>query len=361
MKKIFLIMFILSITLCLGGISYSDLNFGHTEIGSFLDYSANRTAGSQGEKTSAEYIENKLSSFGLESLYENFQQTFSYDENSSQNVLAIKRNSSEKYVIIGSHYDAIFKLGVSEGVNDNASGVITNLLLAEYFSSQNLSYNLIFAFFGAEEEGFLGSQYFLDNLNENIKENILLYINLDSIGAGKNLYYYHYDQATCYGNFIDKTLNEKVLKLGYNKLFSNKSTLGTSYYHIGMLSDNMTFLKQGINSLNFFAGDLNSSDFGFHEIDGQDKIMHKTDSLETIGNTFGESFYSNMQDIYENIIILLTSDNFESAMQVKEINPIVLTDWFLKLVAGSFVLVLMLLTIIFFKIKAKLKLTKVKQ
>lgn len=356
MKRILsLVLLIFAMVLCFSAsFSISSLSFCEDELISFIENSGIRTAGSEGEKQSANYIRKKLEELNISPLYEEYQQSFEYNDSTSQNVLGIVDNGSDKYVVIGAHYDNIYKLDQSEGVNDNASGVITSLNLAGNFATKNLDFNIIFAYFGAEEVGLVGSEYFLNNLTNEILDNIILYINLDSIGAGDNLYYYHYDAPTTYGTFVDSFAeNYAITKLGTKRLYSNRNSLGINYNHIGLNSDNANFIKRGINSLTFFAGNLDVARLGFHETENKDTIMHNTDSLETNIEVFGEKFYLNMASVNNFVTDLLLSENFSENMSVREINPILLTDWFLKVLAIIFVILLALGTFIFFKVKNK--------
>ena len=125
--------------------SLTNLSFCEEELNEFVENSANRTAGSEGEKESANFIQTKLEEINIQPLYESYQQTFDYNDSTSQNVLGLIDNAAEKYVVIGAHYDNVHRLGESEGVNDNASGVITSLNLASYFSNSALNFNIIFA------------------------------------------------------------------------------------------------------------------------------------------------------------------------------------------------------------------------
>ena len=241
-----------------------------------------------------------------------------------------------------------YKENLNSGYNDNLSGMKCNLSLTSKLT--NLPFNVIFAFWGAEEVGLKGSSYFIEKLDKNVKDNILLYINLDSIGAGDYLYYYHNDFNTSYGNAIDKVLsNEQINKLGSKRLYTNKTFNGINYCHIGLQSDNASFLSAGINSLNFFAGNLNAKGFGFFETNGINKLMHNTDNKQQIENIFGEKYNTNIQTV-ENLVVKVL--NSSDVLNFKpEINTLVFKDWFLKLIGGALVVVLVFGTVIYFKIK----------
>ena len=81
--------------------------------------------------------------------------------------------------------------------------------------------------------------------------------------------------------------------------------------------------------------------------------MHVSDSLQTNEEIFGEKFYINMASVSNFVTELLLSENFVESMPLREINPMLLSDWFLKIIAIIFVAVLALGTFLFFKFKGK--------
>ena len=104
------------------------------------------------------------------------------------------RNFGEEYIIVSAHYD---HLGIIDsilypGADDNASGTAAVLELARMFSDlakQGLQTkrNIVFAFFSGEENGLLGSSYFVNHppiLLHNIEANL----NVDMIGRKDSLY-----------------------------------------------------------------------------------------------------------------------------------------------------------------------------
>lgn len=101
---------------------------------------------------------------------------------------------ADEYIIIGAHYDHLGMGGpgsgsrvpdtiaVHRGADDNASGVAGMLALATSLSEMGaLKRSVIFAAFGAEEMGLLGSRYMARNLSID-KSSISAMINLDMIG-----------------------------------------------------------------------------------------------------------------------------------------------------------------------------------
>jgi hypothetical protein len=117
----------------------------------------------------------------------------------TNNVVGILKSddpvTGDEYIVIGAHYDHLGMGGlgsssriqdtvaVHNGADDNASGVAVMLELAEKFAldKKQLKRSIIFAAFGAEEMGILGSKYLAEHLPVPV-EKISAMINLDMVG-----------------------------------------------------------------------------------------------------------------------------------------------------------------------------------
>jgi hypothetical protein len=102
-----------------------------------------------------------------------------------RNVLGlIPGKDKSKYIVLGGHYDhlGIHNGKIFNGSDDNASGASGMLSLAKTWAASGVqpACNLIFASWSGEEEGLLGSQYFVENMSINPKD-ILIYFNMDMI------------------------------------------------------------------------------------------------------------------------------------------------------------------------------------
>lgn len=102
-----------------------------------------------------------------------------------RNVLGmIPGKDRTKYIVLGGHYDhlGIRNGQIYNGSDDNGSGAGGLLALAKVWAESGVqpACNLIFASWTAEEEGLLGSQYFVQAMKINPKA-IRLYINMDMI------------------------------------------------------------------------------------------------------------------------------------------------------------------------------------
>ncbi len=102
-----------------------------------------------------------------------------------------------EYIVVGAHYDHLGlggdgslepgKKAVHGGADDNASGTSGLLELAQYFSTNSgkLGRSILFIAFSGEEEGLLGSSYYIKNPLVPL-ENTSLMINMDMIGRLKD-------------------------------------------------------------------------------------------------------------------------------------------------------------------------------
>jgi len=113
------------------------------------------------------------------------------------NVIATLEGShaglKDEYVVIGAHHDHLGMGGpetssrepdttaVHYGADDNASGVAGVLEASEWLSAHPPARSVLFATFGAEEMGLIGSKYLAENAPIEL-EAIQVMINLDMIG-----------------------------------------------------------------------------------------------------------------------------------------------------------------------------------
>ncbi len=121
-------------------------------------------------------------------------------EVAASNVIGILEGSDPKLkneaIVIGAHYDHLGLGGegslaqsegqVHHGADDNASGTAGMLELARAFSAQRPKprRTIVFAAFGGEEEGLLGSNYYVNHPLVPL-ENTVAMINMDMIGRMK--------------------------------------------------------------------------------------------------------------------------------------------------------------------------------
>jgi Zn-dependent M28 family amino/carboxypeptidase len=101
----------------------------------------------------------------------------------TNNVLAeTPGGRSDRVVVVGAHLDSVLE---GPGINDNGSGAATILEIAVQIAKLGIQprNKIRFAFWGAEEFGLLGSQFYVDNLSKKDIKNIALNLNFDMVGS----------------------------------------------------------------------------------------------------------------------------------------------------------------------------------
>ncbi|MEU9833544.1 M28 family peptidase [Streptosporangium sp. NPDC048047] len=148
----------------------------------------NRAHGRPGYLASANYVRNLLDGAGFTTTL----QSFSYNGATGYNVIADwPGGDANDVLMVGAHLDSVT---AGPGINDNGSGSAAILETALEVSRQRLtpSKHLRFAWWGAEELGLRGSQYYVNNLPSTERSKIKGYLNFDMV-ASPNAGYFIYD------------------------------------------------------------------------------------------------------------------------------------------------------------------------
>jgi aminopeptidase YwaD len=143
----------------------------------------------------------KPASFPIPGVVVSLSSDVQKERSQTKNVLGMIEGSDSKlkdeYLVIGAHYDHLGLGGagslvpdtvaVHHGADDNASGTAGVLELAQAFASQESKpkRSILFMSFGAEEEGDLGSDYFVKYPLVPLKK-IVGMINLDEVGRERD-------------------------------------------------------------------------------------------------------------------------------------------------------------------------------
>lgn len=105
-------------------------------------------------------------------------QDFTISGRVSSNIIATKKGTvyPNTYIVITGHYDTTG----GPGTNDNGSGTTLMLEMARLLVDVDTEYSIKFIHFSGEEQGLIGSQYFVNNMGSlNIRE----VFNLDQVGG----------------------------------------------------------------------------------------------------------------------------------------------------------------------------------
>ena len=101
----------------------------------------------------------------------------------AENVLAeTPGGRDDRVVVVGAHLDSV---PGGPGINDNGSGTATILEIARQMSALGIqpTNKVRFAFWGAEEFGLLGSEFYVGNLSDREIKDIALNLNFDMLGS----------------------------------------------------------------------------------------------------------------------------------------------------------------------------------
>lgn len=101
----------------------------------------------------------------------------------AENVVAeLPGGKAKRVVMAGAHLDSVVE---SPGINDNGSGSAALLAIAEQFSESGVKpeQKVRFAWWGAEENGLVGSTEYVANLKKKQAKKIALYLNFDMVGS----------------------------------------------------------------------------------------------------------------------------------------------------------------------------------
>jgi len=173
------------------------------------------------------------------------------ENRATQNIIADTRTGrADRTVVVGAHLDSVLE---GPGINDNGSGSATILETALQMDKLNFEprNRVRFAFWGAEEFGLLGSDYYVNNISDRKLDNIALNLNFDMLGS-PNYVRFVYD-----GDGSDTELKGPAGSAQIEDVFNNYFTsrgLETDPTAFDGRSDYGPFIEQGIPAGGLFSG-----------------------------------------------------------------------------------------------------------
>ena len=99
------------------------------------------------------------------------------------NLLATtKTGRTDRQVVVGAHLDSV---PAGPGINDNGSGSSQNLEIALKMAELGITptNQVVFAWWGAEEPGLIGSQFYVDSLTARQVKDTAVNLNFDMVGS----------------------------------------------------------------------------------------------------------------------------------------------------------------------------------
>ncbi|MBT8398138.1 MAG: M28 family peptidase [Gemmatimonadetes bacterium] len=226
-----------------------------------------RGSGSADELRAAEYLRDRYLSYGLQEppggVIQSFQ-AFSNRQNrtlDSRNVLAAVQGSgalADEWIVVGAHFDHIGFRGLDDesqgpnnGADDNGSGTVLILemarILQDYVDSGGMAArdrrSVLFAGFGAEEDGLLGScAYVYENPAIPLSQTKAM-MNFDMVGRLRNSTLYLSGGETS-SVWAPLAANSNLVDL--SAPLSTSSCTGCT--------DHVCFWREGVPFLGFFTG-----------------------------------------------------------------------------------------------------------
>ena len=294
-----------------------------------------RRPGSQGEKQAAINIYNKIlysSQFlNLELVndgsttdgvqYFQFNNVYTGLSSISQNLRFVKRGTIDdgKKIIIGTSYDNSpyydYETETFYDVASSAGNVATLLYVAEMVNTLTDNvFDIEIVFFGAGKSDHAGAYGYINSMTQKEIENTLLFVNLDQITIGQNLYLYVNEFKTHQEDYINKVFKNANVKVNeYNA--TNTLNYGSSgkftYSHRALEGNNIAFMEKSIVSLNIFSGcyeSLGQKD----EYNGKNNIIGtKNDTYENLKENFG---FENLYQVADGLIELISDDTLKYNM-----------------------------------------------
>lgn len=199
------------------------------------------------------------------------------EDYTSQNVMGFIPGKTDTCITLIGHYDHMGMFGevMYPGANDNASGVAMMLELGDYFKKHKPHYSIHLIFFGAEEAGFYGSEYYVAHPAYPLAKTKMV-INFDMVASG-----------TKWTELIQAKLYPAI-----ESAFVNINTANAYIEHLKTTgyeasSDHINFHDQGIPAVFFWTA-------------GGNEFYHEPGDLpDSISYPAFEGIYKLVQDFVE--------------------------------------------------------------
>jgi len=169
----------------------------------------------------------------------------------SQNVIADSTSGrADRTVVVGAHLDSVTE---GPGINDNGSGSASILEVAKQMSQLGVNpvNRVRFAFWGGEEFGLLGSEYYVSHLPTSELKNIMVNLNFDMV-ASPNFVRFVYDGDGSGTGTKGPNGSGNVEKV-FNDYFASQG-LATAPTAFDGRSDYGPFIDRGIPAGGLFTG-----------------------------------------------------------------------------------------------------------
>jgi len=227
-----------------------------------------RYTGLSGNITESNYIQGKLTEYGLSVSLQNF----TVGGVSTRNIIGrVNGTNTNDVYLVTAHMDSTAKTnsGTTDpapGANDNGSGTVAVMETARVLKSiqSSLKTSLEFVLFSGEEQGLYGSYYYAQNISSG--KNIKGVINLDMVGNKSgtscvNFYYKNYNGGDILSNKAIEMIKSYNIDLGGASLASSNGQ-----------SDHKPFWDIGIPAI--FVHECNNNWNVYHSINDKMEFIN---------------------------------------------------------------------------------------
>jgi Zn-dependent M28 family amino/carboxypeptidase len=156
----------------------------------------------------------------------------------------------DRTVVVGAHLDSV---GEGPGINDNGSG--TSAILETALQMAELEIEPVnrvrFAFWGAEEDGLIGSQHYVDSLAKRDLKDIALNLNHDMVGSPNFVRFVYDGDGSAFG--VDGPSGSGRIESVFVDYFASQG-LATEPTEFDGRSDYDAFINAGIPAGGLFTG-----------------------------------------------------------------------------------------------------------
>jgi len=152
------------------------------------------------------------------------------------NFLVVKKGRTDRVVVVGSHHD---KVSVGAGTIDNWTGTTMVINLYQALKDVETDATYVFAVFGGEEEGLVGSREYVRGLDKAQRAKIDSMVNLDTLAV---------DGTFSWKNGSAKVLLDKIKKVALEALLKVEDMV-----LYGGDADSTPFNRIGIPAMSIFG------------------------------------------------------------------------------------------------------------
>jgi Zn-dependent M28 family amino/carboxypeptidase len=213
----------------------------------------------------------------------------------------------DRVVMAGAHLDSV---AAGPGIEDNGTGSATLLEVALQMAELGIQprNTVRFAWWGAEEAGLVGSQFYVDSLTRKQANNIELYLNFDMIGSPNFARFIYDGDGDAFG--IKGPSGSDDIEALFEKFFADQGLASEPTAFDGR-SDYDAFISAGIPAGGLFTGAEDTKSEGQVALYGglatyggspvsYDPCYHQPcDSMDPIADGADAGLYQALNEAYE--------------------------------------------------------------